>query len=137
MAAHAPTCARRAHFAPAGRVDMKATVVGFVALALAGCATVAPPTERMAKTEGSIRGATEVGAASVPRASLHLRLAHDQLQIAKSLMTAGDHHEAALMLMRSQADAELALQLSREAQARASSQQADSELKYFQSNTSP
>ena len=116
---------------------MNTTVFSLLTLSLAACATMTPPTDRMARTEGSIRGASEVGAGGVPRASLHLRLAQEQFQSAKTFMRSGDNQEAALMFLRAQADAELALQLTRQAQAEASSQQAESELRWFESNTKP
>lgn len=60
-----------------------------------------------------IRVAQEVGASKVPQAALHLRLAKEQLAEAKRLSGEGDDKEAASMLKRSQADAELAVALAR------------------------
>jgi hypothetical protein len=77
----------------------------------AGCASTPLRTE--ASTSG-IRAAEEVGAAKVPQASLHLQLAKEELELAKGLSAKGEKDEAASMLLRSEADAELAVALSRE-----------------------
>lgn len=76
---------------------------------VAGCAN-AP-----LRTEGStsgIRAAEESGAAKVPQASLHLQLAREELESAKSLAADGKKEKADSMLMRAEADAELAVALS-------------------------
>jgi len=64
-----------------------------------------------------MRAAREIGAAQVPRAELHLRLAQEQVDKARKLAQDGDNEEAARLLNRAHADAELALALSREATA--------------------
>jgi hypothetical protein len=62
-----------------------------------------------------MRAARELGAAQVPRAELHLRLAQEQVTEARKLAQNGDNEQAARLLNRAHADAELALALSREA----------------------
>jgi hypothetical protein len=87
--------------------------VALVATAIAaGCATSAP-LRTEASTSG-IRAAEEIGAAKVPQASLHLQLAKEELELAKGLSTKGEKEKAASMLLRAEADAELAVALSRE-----------------------
>ncbi len=76
----------------------------------AGCARTALRTE--ASTSG-IRAAEEVGAESVPQASLHLQLAKEELELARGLETKGEKEKAESMLLRAEADAELAVALSR------------------------
>ncbi|HXE98091.1 MAG TPA: hypothetical protein VN642_16930 [Dongiaceae bacterium] len=76
---------------------------------VAGCANVPLRTE--ASTSG-IRAAEESGAAKVPQASLHLQLAKEELEAAKTLAAKGEKEKADSMLMRSEADAELAVALS-------------------------
>lgn len=76
-----------------------------------GCANAPLRTE---KSTSGIRAAEEVGAAKVPQASLHLQLAKEELAKAKVLFTKGDKEEAASMLLRADADAELAIVLSHE-----------------------
>jgi len=76
---------------------------------IAGCANVPLRTE--ASTSG-IRAAEESGAAKVPQASLHLQLAKEELESAKMLAAKGEKEKADSMLMRAEADAELAVALS-------------------------
>jgi hypothetical protein len=78
---------------------------------VAGCAS-SPPLRTDASNSG-IRAAEEVGAASVPRAALHLQMAKEELQRAKGLALKGDKEEADSMLLRAESDAELAVALSR------------------------
>lgn len=86
--------------------------VAIVATALAaGCASVPLRTET--STSG-IRAAEEVGARDVPQAALHLQLAKEELNKAKTLAANGEDEMAASMLLRAEADAELAVLLSRE-----------------------
>jgi hypothetical protein len=48
----------------------------------------------------------------VPQAALYLKLAEEQLQTAKTLIRDNDNQRAEYVLMRAQADAELAIALS-------------------------
>jgi hypothetical protein len=89
---------------------MLAAVVVATAIA-AGCASD-KPLRTEASTSG-IRAAEEVGAAKVPQASLHLQMAKEELELAKGLAAKGDKKEAASMLLRAEADSELAVALSR------------------------
>ncbi|HEX9614531.1 MAG TPA: DUF4398 domain-containing protein [Bacteroidota bacterium] len=61
----------------------------------------------------AIRAAEEVGASGVPSASLYLQLAKEELEQAKGLATDGEKEQAESMLERAQADADLAVALSR------------------------
>src|SRR5262245_57302741 len=83
------------------------------------CASAPVPAERLASAEAATRGATEVGAQTAPQAALHLKLARDQITQAKGLIEAGDNARAERVLMRAEADAELALAIAREGTARA------------------
>jgi len=77
-----------------------------------GCAS-SPPLRTEASTSG-IRAAEEVGAAKIPQASLHLQLAKEELENAKSLAAKDERDRAVSMLSRAEVDAELAVMLSRE-----------------------
>jgi len=90
-----------------------AMLVGSVLLAavIAGCGS-SPEINKEASTS-AIRAAEEVGASQVPSASLYLQLAKEGLAKAKVLAADGDKEEAESMLLRAQADAELAIALSR------------------------
>ncbi|HEX4449599.1 MAG TPA: hypothetical protein VH143_01960 [Kofleriaceae bacterium] len=88
------------------------------ALALVvGCGGVPKPEARISSDEGAIRGAQEAGANAVPEAALHVKLAQEERQQAMSQIEHGDNHRAAMLLARSEADAELALALARQAAA--------------------
>lgn len=95
------------------KVRIVAIAAGVAASAITlGCASN-PPLRTEGSTSG-IRAAEEVGASNVPRAALHLQLAKEELQLARSLATNGDKDQAESMLLRAEADAELAVALSRE-----------------------
>src|SRR5450759_4694968 len=93
------------------KIGIMVFAVAAVATAIvAGCAAnVQLRTE--ASTSG-IRAAEEAGAAKVPQASLHLQLAKEELELAKGLAAKGEKKEAGSMLLRAEADAELAVVLS-------------------------
>ncbi|HEY5497372.1 MAG TPA: hypothetical protein VIK19_03465, partial [Syntrophales bacterium] len=92
------------------KIGIMVFAVAVVATAfVAGCASTPLKTE--ASTSG-IRAAEEAGAAKVPQASLHLQLAKEELELAKGLAAKGDKKEAKSMLLRAEADAELAVVLS-------------------------
>ncbi|WP_437594162.1 DUF4398 domain-containing protein [Sorangium sp. So ce1000] len=88
--------------------------------ASAGCAAQTPTfSERLGASEAMIRAAEEVGADEDPRADAHLRLAREQVARATRLSSEGVPDRARRMLLRAQADVELAIALAREARAQA------------------
>jgi hypothetical protein len=94
------------------KIGIMVFAVAAVATAIvAGCAANVP-LRTEASTSG-IRAAEEAGAAKVPQASLHLQLAKEELELAKGLAAKGEKEQAASMLLRAEADAELAVVLSR------------------------
>ena len=94
------------------KIGIIVCAVAVVAITIiAGCATTPLRTE--ASTSG-IRAAEEAGAAKVPQASLHLQLAKEELELAKALAKKGEKEAAQSMLLRAEADAELAVVLSHE-----------------------
>jgi len=95
------------HIYRIGSMVFTAAVAAAIA---AGCASAPMSTE--ASTSG-IRAAEEAGAAKVPQASLYLQLAREELESAKALNAKGEKEQAASMLVRAEADAELAVALSR------------------------
>jgi hypothetical protein len=76
----------------------------------------------MADAESAERSARELGAASKSSAQLNLKLADDQIAQAKVAVRDGDDERANLELLRATADAELALALAREEDAKVSAQ---------------
>ena len=99
----------------------------FVITAL-GCGGAPKPEARIASSQGAIRGAQEAGAEGVPQATLHLKLAQEQRQQALELIKNDENHRADLLLARAEADAELAVALSREATAKADAEKAAEEV---------
>lgn len=97
---------------------MKTTLIALIAVAVAGCATVPVPADKLARAQASIRAAEEMNAEAEPNAALHLRLAREQLATAKQILKDGDNGTARGILMRAEADAEAALNLARERSAR-------------------
>jgi regulator of protease activity HflC (stomatin/prohibitin superfamily) len=81
-------------------------------LVAAGCSS-SPPLVTESSTS-AIRAAEAVGATSVPRAALHLQLAKENLDRANVLAEKGEREEATSLLLRAEADAELAILLSTE-----------------------
>lgn len=96
--------------------------------ALAGCGKEAIPTERLGRAEGAVRSARETGAEGEPSAALHLRLAQDNLKRAKMLIDNGENTRAKYLLMRAEADADLARTLNDESKAKQMEQRAMSDL---------
>lgn len=80
-----------------------------ILLGASGCVkTQALHTESSA---AAIRSAEDQGATDVPRAALHLQLAKEELAAATSLNAKGDREAGTSMLLRAEADAELAVAL--------------------------
>lgn len=76
--------------------------------------SIPPPNDRLATAEAASRSARELGADKEPKAQLHLKLAQEQIEQAKKLMTEGDNKRADLILQRASSDAELAVMLAKE-----------------------
>src|SRR5262245_44283242 len=111
--------------------------IGAASVALGACASSGPvPAERLARSEAALRSAREVGADRVPPAALHLRVANDQLDAARKLIAEGDNIRADYVLMRAEADAEVARSMAREAQARNEAQKTLDEVQRLR-NTRP
>jgi hypothetical protein len=88
-------------------------LAGYVlfAIVVAGCGSSPVVVNKEASTS-AIRAAEEVGASNVPNASLYLQLAKEELENAKLIAEKGDKEQSESMLLRAQADAELAVALS-------------------------
>ena len=102
-----------------------------VALAV-GCAS--NPPLRTDSSSTSIRAAEAVGASEVPRASLHLQLAREELERAKGMQDKGQKDEAASQLLRAEADAELAVVLSQEQNEKTEAGQAMERVRQLQND---
>lgn len=102
--------------------------IAAVAAFAVGCAGRQELPANYAPTRSAISAAEAVGARNEPRAALHLKMAKDQLVRAESYAREGDEHEAALMLDRARTDAELALMVTRELEAKRQAERAKREL---------
>ena len=92
-----------------------------------------PPSDRLASAEAAARSARELGAEKEPKAALHLKLASEQIDQAKKLMTDNDNKRADLVLQRAGSDAELAVMLAKEANAKADAERAQERVKQIKS----
>jgi hypothetical protein len=96
-----------------------------MSLAALGCAASYPvPTQSLADAQSAERSASELGAASQPKAQLHLQLAHEQIAQASAAMKDGDNARADALLLRARSDAELAIALTRDQGAKTEAQKA-------------
>jgi hypothetical protein len=93
-------------------------------LIMAACASYPPPTDAVANALASMRGAEELGADRVPQAELQLQLADEEVARARQLMADGKNERAHYMAVRATNDAELAIALTREAQAKKAAEHA-------------
>jgi hypothetical protein len=109
-------------------------ITGFIAAVISvaglGCgASRPPPSDHLASAIAAVRGAqvAVAGAGEVPEAALQLKLAEEQVAQAREMINRGDNERADYMTLRAYNDAELALALAREHQARVGAQQAAQE----------
>lgn len=107
------------------------------AMVLLGCAGTTASTARMGATQAAIRSAGEVGAERDPTAALHLQYAREQFAQAEQLSRGGEGERAERVLARAEADAELALALSRRSASMAAARQAASQVQEARSQPTP
>jgi hypothetical protein len=101
-----------------------------LALFLLACgSSIPPPNDKLASAEAAARSARELGADREPKAALHLKLAQEQIDQGKKLMTDGDNKRADLVLQRAGADAELAVMLAKENTAKGEAEKAQEIVK--------
>ncbi len=86
-------------------------------VALSGCATAAMPVDHLASSAAAIRSAQDTGASGTPAAALELHYAELERVEAQSLINNHHNGRAAMQLRRAEADANLAIALTREAAA--------------------
>jgi hypothetical protein len=91
-----------------------ACVLMMLAGGLTACGGAAIPQEQLTTAQAAVRAAEVGGAPADPRASLHLKKAKDQIETAKALIADDDNERAAMILLRAEVDAELALALAQE-----------------------
>ena len=96
---------------------MKKSFISIVGVSLLACgcgASFPVPTQKLADAESANRSARELGAEKKTAAQLNLKLADEEIEAAKAQIKAGDNRRADFILLRAKADAELALALARE-----------------------
>lgn len=108
--------------------------VGSLLLVLVATGCASSPPLRTESSTSAIRAAEEVGADEVPRASLHLQLANEELAGARELAARGKKDEAASLLLRAEADAELAILLSKEQAEQSEAEQAMERVRRLQAD---
>jgi hypothetical protein len=108
------------------------TLSALILTVMAACASTPVPTESMAASTAAARSAEEVGARDVPSAALHLQLAQEQIDLARKLMKDNQNDRAHYVLMRAEADAELALVEAREQNMRTDAQHAVDQVRVMQ-----
>jgi hypothetical protein len=109
------------------------TVVCIFGASCASTGTDATPAAN--SSSASIRAAEEVGAAHSPDAALYLQLAKEQFEHARQLTDAKDKDRADRLLLRAQADAELALALARSDSEKTEAQGAINKVKSLKETT--
>lgn len=113
---------------------MKQLKFGAALLVVVGCGGANDAVEAQtaanatAETTAAIAAAETAAPKDHPQASLHLKLAKDQLQQAKELLQEEEDEKAQLLLQRATADAELALMLARKTDAEQKAQRAQAQV---------
>jgi hypothetical protein len=104
------------------------------ALALSACGSSAVPRDQLTMAQAAVKGAEVGGAADEPKAALHLKLAREEIAKATALINDGENEEAARMIARAQADADLSLALSKQAAARRETLEAKEQIEQIKEN---
>jgi hypothetical protein len=107
---------------------MRMILVGGASALLMACGGAAVPQEALSAAQASVKGAEVGGANEDPKAQLHLKLANEQIEKAKKLIADDDNEEAARVIDRAQADADLALALAQQGEALRKAKEADEQL---------
>ena len=104
---------------------MKALTLISLAVVLGACGgSFPPPNDQVASTQGAVRAAEEAGADKDPEAELYVKLAREQLDKGREVMTDGQNERADRLLRRAEADADLARGIARSKTAAAEAEEA-------------
>ena len=105
-------------------------VLGAVSTVCFGCATSGPVrADLLSRAQAAVRSAQETGAEKNAQAADHLRVAREELANGRKMVVEGEQDRAIPMLLRAEADAELAMNMSREASAVADAQKTREEVR--------
>lgn len=100
------------------------TLAVSAASALMACGATAVPEAKMTRAVSAVRAAEAVNAEEHPDASLHLKMARDEIERATRHIEDGDDRDAERALDRAEVDAEVALHLARANEAEAEAREA-------------
>lgn len=100
-----------------------------------GCGGGKPPTYQLTQSKAAVRGAQEVRAGETPQAALHLKMAKDNLRLAEELILERNYSAAKHLLIRAEADANLAIALANEAEAKDAAEDAKKKLEKLRRDT--
>lgn len=117
---------------------MKLTIIisATIAIAASACASGGPiPADKLSRAQAAVRGAQEMGAERNASAAVHLRDARQELASGRKLVIDGEQERAVPMLLRAEADAELAMNTARESAAMAETQKTQTELRALRAGT--
>lgn len=109
-----------------------AAVLGAAQLACGGAAV---PHQEMATAQAGVRAAEVGGAAEHPQAELRLKHANEKIAAAEALIKEGDNETATLRLREAESDAELALSIALQEQAKKDAEQALKRIKILMQET--
>jgi hypothetical protein len=99
------------------------------ALGLSACATsTPPPTNALVESRAAVRVAEQNGGDRDPEAARYLAIARGQIAQAEQLMREGSNQTANRILEEAQGNAEMAVELSRQAAIRADAQQTQQQI---------
>jgi len=108
-----------------------------MAACAAACGGYTVPAQHVTGAQTAIAAARGGGAAADPQANLHLKLAEEQFSSARGMMKSGDDKKADLLLLRSQADAQLAQSLAQKQTATAETQKTVDQIRLLIEQSSP
>jgi len=114
---------------------MRFVSTALVTVSVAACGGSSLPPAKAADTQASISAAAAVGADQNPQAALHLKMARDQLKQAQDLINRDKDDQARLVLERANADAEVALIITREAEASANLKKTQADVAALKNGT--
>jgi hypothetical protein len=117
------------------RVCLNCALLMLLASLFGACGGAAVPQEQLTAAKASISGAEVGGAAADPRAQLHLQRAKEGVAKAEKLIAEDDNEEAASVIERATADADLALALAREAGAKGEATETKEQLDRLKKST--
>ena len=104
------------------------------AIALSACGGAAVPRDQLTLAQAAVKGAEVGGATEEPKAALHLKLAREEISKANALINDGENEEAARMIARAQADADLSLALAKQAAAKRETAEAKEQIDQIKEN---